>query len=90
MCSFGECSDLCTTCHSWQQTGVVHLSLQADGNVGFEEIPVFSVYRQPTRILRCISKIKYTIITYTSVPVTFLHCSQCILIYMVYCYALSA
>ena len=32
-------------CHSWQHTGVVHLSLQADGKVAFEDIPVFGVCR---------------------------------------------
>ena len=32
-------------CHSWQHTGVVHLSLQADGNVAFEDITVFGVCR---------------------------------------------
>ena len=32
-------------CHSWQLTGVVHLSLQADGKVAFEDIPVFGVCR---------------------------------------------
>ena len=36
---------LCTICHSWQHTGVVHLSLQADGNVAFEDVPVFGVCR---------------------------------------------
>ena len=36
---------LCTMCHSWQHTGVVHLSLQADGKVAFEYIPVFGVCR---------------------------------------------
>ena len=32
-------------CHSWQHTVVVHLSLQADGKVSFEDIPVFGVCR---------------------------------------------
>ena len=32
-------SGLCTICHSWQHTGAVHLSLQADGKVAFEDIP---------------------------------------------------
>ena len=32
-------------CHSWQHRGVVHLSLQADGKVAFEDIPVFGVCR---------------------------------------------
>ena len=32
-------------CHSWQHTGVVQLSLQEDGNVAFEDIPVFGVFR---------------------------------------------
>ena len=36
---------LCTICHSWQHTGVVHLSLQADGKVAFGDIPVFGVCR---------------------------------------------
>ena len=30
------CAVASTICHSWQHTGVVHLSLQADGNVAFE------------------------------------------------------
>ena len=29
--------------HSWQQTSVKHLSLQAEGKVTFEDIPVFGV-----------------------------------------------
>ena len=45
LCLFGQCPGLCTICHSWQHTGVVHLSLQADGNVAFEDIPVFGVCR---------------------------------------------
>ena len=36
---------LCTTCLSWQHTRVVHISLQTDGKVAFEDIPVFSVCR---------------------------------------------
>ena len=32
-------------CHRWQHTGVVHLSLQADGKVAFEGIPVFGICR---------------------------------------------
>ena len=28
-------------CHSWQHTGVVHLSLQADGKVAFEDVTYF-------------------------------------------------
>ena len=35
LCLFGQCPGLCTICHSWQHTGVVHLSLQADGKVAF-------------------------------------------------------
>ena len=31
LCLFGQCPGLCTICNSWQHTGVVHLSLQADG-----------------------------------------------------------
>ena len=45
LCLFGQCPGLCTICHSWQHTGVVHLSLQADGKVAFEYIPVFGVCR---------------------------------------------
>ena len=45
LCLFGQCSGLCTICHGWQHTGVVHLSLQADGKVAFEDIPVFGVCR---------------------------------------------
>ena len=44
MCLFGQCPDLCTIiCHSWQHTGVVHLSLQADIKVAFEDVTVFGV-----------------------------------------------
>ena len=32
-------------CHSWQHRGVIHLSLEADGKVAFEDIPVFGVCR---------------------------------------------
>ena len=35
----------CAICRSWQHIGVVHLSLQADGKVAFEDIPVFGVCR---------------------------------------------
>ena len=35
----------CIICHSWQHTGVTHMSLQADGKIAFEEIPVFGVCR---------------------------------------------
>ena len=45
MCLFGQFPGLCTICHSWQHTGVVHLSLRADGKVAFEDIPVFGVCR---------------------------------------------
>ena len=45
LCLLGQCPGLCTICHSWQHTGVVHLSLQADGKVAFEDIPVFGVCR---------------------------------------------
>ena len=36
---------LYTICHSRQHSRVVHLSLQADGKVAFEDIPVFGVCR---------------------------------------------
>ena len=45
LCLLGHCPGLCTICYSWQHTGVVHLSLQADGNDAFEDIPVFGVCR---------------------------------------------
>ena len=45
MCLFDQCPGLCTICHSWQHSGVVYLSLQADDNVAFEEIPVFGFCR---------------------------------------------
>ena len=45
LCLFGQCPGLCTICHSWQHTGVIHMSLQADGNVAFEDVPVFGVCR---------------------------------------------
>ena len=45
LCLLGQCPGLCTICHSWQHTGVVHLSLQAVGKVAFEDIPVFGVCR---------------------------------------------
>ena len=45
LCLFGQCPCLCTIRHSWHHTGVVHLSLQADGKVAFEDIPVVSVCR---------------------------------------------
>ena len=46
LCLFGQCPGLNTICHSWQLKGGVHLSPQADGNVAFEEIPVFGVCRR--------------------------------------------
>ena len=47
LCLFGQCQGICTMilCHSWQHTGVVHRSIQADGKVAFEDIPVFGVCR---------------------------------------------
>ena len=55
LCLFGQCPGLCTICHSWQHTGVVHLSLQADGKVAFEDIRCLAYAAQPAMILRCIS-----------------------------------
>ena len=40
LCLIGQCL---TIWNSWQHTGVGHLSLQADGKVAFEDIPVFGV-----------------------------------------------
>ena len=45
LCSFGQYQCICTICHRWQYTGVVHLSLQADGGVAFEDIPAFGICR---------------------------------------------
>ena len=42
---FGHCPCLCTISHRWQHAAVVHMSLQADGKVAFEEIPVFGLCR---------------------------------------------
>ena len=53
LCLFGQCPGLCTICHSWQHTGVVHMSLQADGKVAFADVPVFGVCAQPAMVLRC-------------------------------------
>ena len=44
-CWFGDCPGPCTICHSWQRTGVVHLSLPADGKAVVEVIPAFGVCR---------------------------------------------
>ena len=43
LCLFGQCPGLCTICHSWQHTGVVHLSLQADGKVAFVIIRLYEL-----------------------------------------------
>ena len=46
LCLFGQCPVSAPyVIYSWQHTGVVHLSLQADGNVAFEDVPVFGVCR---------------------------------------------
>ena len=45
LCLFGQCPGLCTICHSRQHTAVVHLSLQADDNVDFEDIQVYGICR---------------------------------------------
>ena len=45
LCLFGQYLGFWTTCHSWQHTRVVHLSLQVDGKVAFEYIAVFGVCR---------------------------------------------
>ncbi len=45
LCLFGQYLGFWTTCHSWQHTRVVHLSLQVDGKVAFEDIAVFGVCR---------------------------------------------
>ena len=46
LCLFGQCPGPCIICLSWQHTLVVHLSLQADGRVAFDDIPaVYGVCR---------------------------------------------
>ena len=45
LCLFCQCPGLCNIFHNWLHTGFVHLSLQADGNVDLEEIPVFGICR---------------------------------------------
>ena len=41
---FGQCPGICTICHSWQHTGVLHyVSSDRSDNVAFEDIPVFGV-----------------------------------------------
>ena len=45
LCLLSPCPGLCTICHSWHHTGVVHLSLQADGTVDCEDILVFGECR---------------------------------------------
>ena len=46
LCLLGQCPGLCTICHSWQHTGVVHLSLQADGKVAFEDMCIGICHQQ--------------------------------------------
>ena len=55
LCLFGQCPGLCTICHSWQHTGVVHLSLQADGKVAFEDIRCLAYAALHATTIRCIS-----------------------------------
>ena len=55
LCLFGQCPGICPIYHSWQHTGVVHIYLQADGKVAFEDTPVFGVSRPAAMRLRCIS-----------------------------------
>ena len=51
LCLCGQCLGLCTICHSWQHTGVVHMSLQADGKAALK----ISRCLAYAMILRCIS-----------------------------------
>ena len=53
LCLFGQCPGLCTICHSWQHTGIVHLSLQARLLVKMSRCLAYAA--QPAMILRCIS-----------------------------------
>ena len=43
------------SCHSWQHSGVVHLSLQVDGKVALNISRCLAYTAQPAMILRCIS-----------------------------------
>ena len=43
------------SCHSWQHTGVDHLSLQVDGKVALNISRCLAYAAQPAMILRCIS-----------------------------------
>ena len=52
----------CTICHRWLHTGIVHLSLQGDGKVAFEDIPVFGV-----NIYNTLPILKYARLTATIV-----------------------
>ena len=42
LCLFGQCPCLCTIYHTLQHTGGVNLSLQADGMLALEDIPVLA------------------------------------------------
>ena len=56
LCLFGQCPGICTICHSWQHTGVVHLSFQAVMARLLLKISRCLAYAaQPAMILRCIS-----------------------------------
>ena len=39
LCLFGQGPGICTICRISQHTGVAHLSVQADGNVGVWHLP---------------------------------------------------
>ena len=56
LCLFGQCPGLCTICHSWQHTGVVHLSLFRQMARLLLKISRWLAYAaQPAMTLRCIS-----------------------------------
>ena len=55
MCLFGQYPGICTICHRWQHTGVVHLSLQADGRLLLKIFRCLAYAAQPAMILRCIT-----------------------------------
>ena len=55
MCLFVECPCICTRCHIMQHTWYVHLSLQADSKVAFEDSRFLAFGAQPAMILRCFS-----------------------------------
>ena len=55
LCLFGQCPGLCTICHSWQHTGVVHLHFRHMARMLLKISWCLAYAAQPDMILRCIS-----------------------------------